>query len=288
MSEPYQQELQAAVDVAEQATAIDDRAAVALAGSFYKDFNTGGTVTTFGPGWSELLRVSPAGGYDGIALYHPTSRSLVLLNRGTEGFKSLPDWMQNVGASLFGDPGPQLASAMDLLREGFDRAPADRVDQILICGHSLGGALSDAQGALAASALAKAGKTCPPVRVVGAASAGFARAARSYAEAEGLAPDPKAKAFITHYVRRSDVVTRHARRSVFGREVPIASVFETRHLAPQDRTRWAENGASSRTSSSSICARSTSSSSTRRERATSGTATAPRPLKPALVIDPSG
>lgn len=232
MSEPYQPELQAAVDAAERATAIDDRAAVALAGSFYKDFNTGGTVTTFGPGWFELLRVSPAGGYDGIAFYHPTSRSLVLLNRGTEGFKSLPDWMQNVGAALFGDPGPQLDSALALLRDGFDRAPAGGVDQILICGHSLGGALSDAQGALAASALEKAGKTCPPVRVVGAASAGFARAVRTYAAANGLTPDPSAKTFITHYVRKSDPVPNHLRRTVFGREVSIASVFETRNLAP--------------------------------------------------------
>ena len=232
MSEPFQPELQACVDAAAGAASLDDRTAVALAGSFYKDFKTGQTTTTFGPGWDELLRVSPPGGYDGLALHHPASRTLVIVNRGTEGFTSLPDWMANVGAVLFRNPGPQMDDALDLLLAAFDKVGGDAVGQILICGHSLGGALADAQGALAESLFAGRGQTCPPVRVVGVASAGFAHAAQSLAAARNLAISPRASSFITHYIRDEDPVPHHPGRSVFGTDQVVASVYETRGLPP--------------------------------------------------------
>jgi hypothetical protein len=232
MDEPFQTELQAAVDGAAASPAIGDQAAVALAGAFYKDFKTGQVATRFGPGWAELLRVSPPGGYDGIALYHAASRSLVILNRGTEGLSSLPDWLQNVGAALFRNPGPQLDAALDLMIDGFQAAGPDRVDHLLICGHSLGGALADAQGALAQSLFASRGLTCPPIRVVGVASAGFAHAAESLAATHGLQASPEARAFITHYVRAEDFVPHHPGRSVFGTDQVVASVYEARGLRP--------------------------------------------------------
>ena len=232
MDEPFQDELQAAVDAAGGAGVISDQAAVALAGSFYKDFKTGQIATTFGQGWDELIRVSPPGGYDGIALFHAASRTLVVVNRGTEGLNSLPDWMQNVGAALFRNPGPQLDDALDLLLDGFTAAGADRVDHILICGHSLGGALADAQGALVQSLFASKGLTCPPTRVVGVASAGFAHAAESLAAAHGLQVSPGARNFITHYIRAEDFVPHHPGRSVFGTDQIVASVYEARGLPP--------------------------------------------------------
>jgi hypothetical protein len=232
MDEPFQTELQAAVDAAATANAISEQAAVALAGAFYKNFKTGQITTTFGAGWDELLRVSPAGGYDGIALYHAASRSLVVLNRGTEGLSSIPDWLQNVGAALFRSPGPQLDDALDLLLDGFEKAGADKVGQILICGHSLGGALADAQGALAQSLFAAKGLTCPPIRVVGVASAGFAHAAESLAAARGLQVSPDARHFITHYIRAEDFVPHHPGRSVFGTDQIVASIYEVRGLPP--------------------------------------------------------
>ena len=230
MDEPFQAELQAAVDEAGGAAVISEPAAVALAGAFYKDFKTGQVTTIFGAGWEELRRVSPASGYDGIALYHAASRSLVVLNRGTEGFNSLPDWMQNVGAALFRSPGPQLDDALDLMLDGFDLAGGDRVDHLLICGHSLGGALADAQGALAQALFAARGLTCPPIRVVGVASAGFAHAAESLAAARGLQISPDARQFITHYIRAEDLVPHHPGRSVFGTDRIVASVYECRGL----------------------------------------------------------
>jgi hypothetical protein len=234
MSEPFQAELQACVDAAATAPSLDDRTGVALAGSFYKNFKTGRIDTTFGPGWDELMRVSPEGGYDGLALYHAASRTLVIVNRGTEGFSSLPDWMANVGAVLFRNPGPQMDDALDLLLDAFRKAGGggSAVDQILICGHSLGGALADAQGALAQALFADNGLICPPVRVVGVASAGFAHAAESLASARGLQISPGAARFITHYVRAEDPVPHHPGRSVFGTDQVVASVYECRSETP--------------------------------------------------------
>lgn len=232
MDEPFRQEVVDAVNAAGLANAIDDRAAVALAASFYKNAETGQTDGQFGQGWEVLEQVSPPGGYDGIALFHPASKSLVIINRGTEGFTSIPDVIQNIRAALFKQPGPQMDGAMGLLGSGFDKAKTKGVDQILICGHSLGGALADAQGALAKSFFAAKGITAPPVRVVGVASAGFASAAKGYASARGLTPDPQAQAFITHYVRSKDLVPKHPGRAIFGTDQKIASIYEARFLPP--------------------------------------------------------
>jgi hypothetical protein len=228
MDEPFRQEVKDAVNAAGLAATLDDRAAVALAASFYKNRDTGQTDGQFGQGWEVLEQVSPPGGYDGIALRHGASRSLVIVNRGTEGTSSVADWLQNIRAGMLHQPGPQMTSAMALLGSGFEKAKAKGVDQILICGHSLGGALADAQGALAKSFFDKRGTTSPPVRVVGVASAGFAPAGRNYAAANGLTPDPAAPAYITHYVRSEDLVPSYTGRAIFGTDQKIASVYEAR------------------------------------------------------------
>ncbi len=228
MGDSYRAAMQAEIDAAAAASALDDKAAVALAGSFYKDYTTGQTVVAFGPGWDELERLSAEGGYDGIALFHEASGSLVVVNRGTEGLHSLADWMENIGAALFAAPGPQMDSALQLLLDGFGKADPAAVKQILITGHSLGGALADAQGALAQSLFASKALTCPPVRVVGVASAGFAHAANALASARQLTPSPDAQHFITHYVRAEDFVPHHPGRSVFGRDQTVASIYEAR------------------------------------------------------------
>lgn len=241
MDEPFRKDVLDAVAALGAAASIDDRGAVALAASFYKNRDTGQTDGQYGAGWDVLKQVSPPGGYDGIALRHQASRTFVIINRGTEGIASVPDWVQNIRAALFRTPGPQMDSAMTLLAEGFDLARAKGVDRILICGHSLGGALADAQGALATSLLESRGLTCPPVRAVGIASAGFASAARGYAAARGLTPDPTAPAWITHYVRAEDLVPNHPARATFGTDRKIASVYEARRLprpGPHGRMEW--------------------------------------------------
>lgn len=236
MDEPFRKAVVDAVDAAGLAPAIDDRAAVALAASFYRNETTGQTDGKYGPPWQVLKVEDAPGGYDGIALRHPASRTLVIVNRGTEGIKSIDDWTQNIRAVLFKSPGPQLDSAMGLLAEGFQLANGQGVDEILICGHSLGGALADAQGALAKSFFASKGLTCPPVRVVGVASAGFASAARGYASARGLAPDPAAQGYITHFVRSEDLVPNHPARAIFGTDQKLASIYEARFQKPPGRS----------------------------------------------------
>jgi hypothetical protein len=231
--DPFRADLQTVLDAAGAAPSIDLQTCFALAGSFYKSAD--GTLEAhFGAGWDQVAELDAPGGYDGVALYHPSSRTCVVVNRGTEGFRSFPDWQENVGAALFASPGPQMDSSFELLLDGYAKAAAaGPVDQILICGHSLGGALADAQGALAASLFEKNGLTCPPVRVVGVASAGFAHAAHAYASTKGLSPSTEAAHFITHYIRAYDAVPHHPGRSVFGTDQVVASVFESRREPPQ-------------------------------------------------------
>jgi hypothetical protein len=221
-------DLQATLDNAEHASSLDDSVAAALAASFYLDVSTGKTIATYGQGWTTVQYLDAVGGYNGVALHHPASQTYIIVNRGTEGLKAIDDWQQNVGAALFNNPGPQMDSALQLLVDGFKAAPQNAVKQILICGHSLGGALADAQGAFAKAIFAQNALTCPPVRVVGIASAGFAHAAMALAFVRHLQPDADAPHFITHYVRAEDLVPHHPGRSVFGRDQTIASIFEAR------------------------------------------------------------
>ena len=230
MSEPFHQEVLDAVDAAGLASSLDDRAAVALAASYYRNRDTGQTAGQYGQGWEVLAEVAPPGGYNGIAMRHAASRTLVVINRGTEGLSSIDDWLQNIKASVLHVPGPQMDPAMQLLGDGFDMARGLGVDQILICGHSLGGALADVQGALVKSFIAGRGHTCPPVRVVGVASAGFAAAARRYAADRNLTPDPAAQGYIIHYIRGEDLVPTYSGRGIFGVDQKIASAYEARNV----------------------------------------------------------
>ncbi len=219
--------VQAALDAAATATALDDATAAALAASYYKDFHTGQLVGTLGPGWTKILQGAQTGGYDGMVWHHPASRTLVVVNRGTEGFDSLPDWIANVGAQILTQPGSQLHNAVDLLHDGFLHAPQDQIDRILICGHSLGGALADVQGAVGRSLLMKAGiANPPPIRTVGIASAGFRAAGQALAGQRGLTIDLKAD--ITHYIRTQDAVPHLPNHETFGKTQLVASVYEAR------------------------------------------------------------
>lgn len=225
--------------LAARATAptLDDQTAAALAAAVYKDPDTGLNRLVGLQGWNILIEANEAGGYDATALHHPASRSLVIANRGTEGFRSFADWWANVSAVLLHDPDSQIIPALGFLRRAVDAcvAAALPADQLLITGHSLGGGLADIQGALA-RAVAPAAPAA--IRVVGVASAGFANAGAGYAFRNGLALDPAAPGFIKHYVRELDLVPHHPARSVFGQDHKIASVWQARRAKPPHGDIW--------------------------------------------------
>lgn len=211
------------------AATVEHRTAAALCCAFYKNFDTGQLYATFPPGWNEILRVDPkASGYDGIALHHPSSRTLVIVNRGTEA--SGADWWQNIGAVVHRAPGPQMWDAHRLVMNAVARANELGlvVEQVLFTGHSLGGALAEVQAMVSPSLLPDALKD--RMSAVGIASAGFGQALKSFARINGLTLHPDPAGVITHYVRRRDIVATYKTRRVYGREVAVASVYETRFL----------------------------------------------------------
>jgi hypothetical protein len=206
---------------AASAPAIDDRTAAALAAAAYKSF-----LPPFPAGWDLILRkTDDPGGYDGLVIHHPASRTLVIANRGTE-FTSLKDWWQNIGAAIIKAPGPQIYAAQKLVKDGLAAAGAQNlnVGQVLFAGHSLGGALAEAQAILSPSLLPDGLKGS--VRAVGVASAGFGEAVKAFAKAYGMTPRFDLDGIVTHYVRRRDAVPNHPGRKVWGKEAPLASIFQ--------------------------------------------------------------
>lgn len=220
-----------------QDAVLSDQVAAGLAAAVYKDPATGLSRLEALPGWDMLAQANVAGGYDAAALHHPPSRSLVVVNRGTEGFKSFPDWWANVSAALFQDPDRQIEPAVDFLREAIDacRQRGLPADQLLITGHSLGGGLAEIQGMLARAASAHAP---PDIRVVGVASAGFANAAAGFAHRKNLSLDRAVEGAIKHYVRELDAVPHHPFRSIFGKDVKIASVWQAKRAKPPKGEIW--------------------------------------------------
>lgn len=230
-------DLRAFLAARETALVLDDQTAAALAAAVYKDPATGQTRLVGLAGWDILIEANQPGGYDAVALHHPASRSLVVVNRGTEGFKSFADWWANISAALLYDPDSQIVPALEFLRRAVDACVAAQLpaDQLLITGHSLGGGLAEAQGALA-RAVAPAAPAV--IRVVGVASAGFANAVAGYAHRNSLALAPEPTSFITHYVRELDAVPHHPARSVFGREIEIACVWQAKRGKPPHGDIW--------------------------------------------------
>lgn len=208
-------------------TVIGDFTAAAVAASAYKSFQS-----PYPAGWDLVLReTTDPSGYDALTLHHPASRTLIIANRGTE-FTSFKDWKQNFGAAIFGHAGTQIPVACKVLQQsiGAMNTQGLAVDRLLFVGHSLRGALAEAQGLLCLRYIPDRLKAA--VNVVGVASAGFGAAIIPYAEKYAMEVYPRPQDTFTHYVRREDLVPHHPGRVSLGRQVELASLYQALAYKP--------------------------------------------------------
>jgi hypothetical protein len=197
---------------------VDERSAAALACIVYKK-NWGGAPA----GFEQIGVANTPGGYDAVALRHPASRSLVLVNRGTEGGSSVADWLENV-AILLGDTDGQLAEALDFAAASAE-ACRGGVDTVVCVGHSLGGALAETQVALLNGELRARGGAPFAVEGAGFASAGYAATIEKLARKRRLPLEKDMAVRMTHYARRADPIRDHPGRSLLGGEIRMIDVW---------------------------------------------------------------
>eukprot|EP01030_Chromulinospumella_sphaerica_P020097 gene20097-20004_t len=109
-------------------------------------------------------------GYDAGVFYHPTSRALILVNRGTD---EEADWGANIGGYL-GIGHKQFDEALDYAAAAWRLARDGGLDVrvMILTGHSLGGGLVELQAACLPSLL-KAEQAPPLIHGFGFASAPF-------------------------------------------------------------------------------------------------------------------
>ena len=182
------------------------------------------------PGWTFVMAdTSAVSGYDAYALIHLPSSTLMVGNRGTEGGKSLRDWLEGAGDALFDRSAGQMVDAQAFLVEAARRALAIQpIGKILAVGHSLGGALAELQAAIGRRVLQNAGLSPVPISAIGFGSAGFRTAIHAYAGRFSLTLDLEAAAAGANYVRDRDAVhVLQPNWAVMGSIVPCASIYTT-------------------------------------------------------------
>lgn len=181
----------------------------ALSAWVYRAFHKPTTEAT-APSWlGKLGLVAPIGpandkpsGYDAFCFYAPGPAELVIVNRGTD---SELDWLLNFKSAVLQDTRTvnaalayALAAHAALVAQGLPVARAT------FTGHSLGGAMAEAQAALFRQAANLPSSF--PITATGFASAPFADAIRAVALARGAAVDAQAIAASRHYIRSNDPI----------------------------------------------------------------------------------
>lgn len=201
--------------------------AAALALLVYK---TGGRPEDWLVGDFTLIATSPpdAGGYDGLAAVHRPTRTLVIANRGVEGFSNIVDLEAAFAMHQGRGAGSPMVRALDFLAEA--RAAAGDISEILCVGHSMGGGLAEAQVALARPWLTAAGAGFDgPIWGAGFGSAAFGDAIAELAQAKGFAIEPDIKLEMSHHVRSEDLIWRNfGARKMLGTRYFCADVWRWR------------------------------------------------------------
>ncbi len=173
-------------------------------------YKTGGDPADWLVGDFALTAISPpdAGGYDGLAAVHGPTRTLVVANRGVEGFSNIVDLEAAFAMHQGRGAASPMVRALDFLAAA--RAAAGDISEILCVGHSMGGGLAEAQAALARPWLAAAGAGFDgPIWGAGFGSAAFGDAIAELAQAKGFAIEPDIKLEMSHHVRAEDLIWRN-------------------------------------------------------------------------------
>lgn len=206
----------------QNAPEVNKRMCAALSCLVYKS----AMPSTLPPGWMQIAQAPQDDGYDAFAWRHEPSKTIVFLNRGTEGFKSWEDWFEGAAAAFFAKFKGPLAASVEFFKDTMIGV-SDDFSEVLAVGHSFGGALAEAQVALGNQALDAAGYERIPLSGMGIGSAGFARAIRQLAADRGWALDSQ-KDFawkMNHYVRRCDPILLQPWHEFLGLWEPEPSIY---------------------------------------------------------------
>lgn len=199
----------------------------------YKDQESDLQAAMTAPGWRYLGDASPEdSGYDGAALLHAPSGTLIALNRGTELSRSLSDVAQTVAAAVLDLDLGQIHDAVTFAADAWIKSGDAAPMRFKALGHSLGGGLAEAQVAFVADAIRAAGGQ-PPVSIsgMGLASVGFKDALRDFGARRGWTlQHARVAEAMTHFLRREDVVERLRFTDRIGSRTFIASAYETQFL----------------------------------------------------------
>jgi hypothetical protein len=217
---------------------INDETCCALACVSYSS-ETAYLKTGLPTGWKFLERSDTKKGYDAVALFHNKTKTLVILNRGTE-WSEAEDILQNCAAILGGQDYGQIEDALAFMTRMWV-AHAAKAGEIKVIGHSLGGGLAEAQVFLGASAM-RAEDVDPPRDIfgIGIASAGYKDAILNFAAIRGLDVNPD-KSDITHYVRKHDVTQTIGLEERIGSVTSLGSIFQAslrKRPGPKGGHRW--------------------------------------------------
>ncbi|WP_126422290.1 hypothetical protein [Asticcacaulis excentricus] len=189
------------------------------------------------PGIEMLMTANqPHSGFDAVAYWHSSSRQVIVVCRGTDGFTSQKDWIASVSQALRTNAG-QIPDAFDFLQNAWALAMSKHApDGLFLAGTSLGGGLIDGLAVYARSLLSPRDFGGRTIKAIGTASAGFAKAFETYAQQNGLTQTLTDRA--THYVRAADFVPGHPLRNIFGVDVEIASIYHGIMERPHKSDNW--------------------------------------------------
>lgn len=178
---------------------VDERAGCALASLVYDD------ALSEVPGYDLLDARDTAFDYQALALLHRKSKTLVIANRGTEGFRKWDDWEENFRLAR-GDGSGQMREAVSFAADVIQSTPRSRFNKVVCVGHSLGAGLAEAQVALVPAVLAQRNKPGVTVEGIGTGSAGFRDTIIALGDLLQLALERDRVFKMSHYVRKADPI----------------------------------------------------------------------------------